>query len=95
MDLRLISGEFLDGDLSKEQRYLYKYFHTDTQKLFVRYYLSFGKTTKFVDHTGCYVTSRYLRKMKRLFRRLVAAHDKARTEGDFSTIALIESGNFR
>lgn len=96
MDLAIISGDFFyDSDLPREKKYLYKYFPTKAQRLFVRYFLLFGQTRRFVDHTGCYVTSRYLRKMKNKFRRLEKEYKAAKLVGDIEKIALLESGNFK
>jgi hypothetical protein len=95
VDLEIIAGETFELELPKNKKYLYKYFHTRIQKVFVRYFILFGNTRRFVDHTGFFVIPRYLRKMKNKFLKLEKAYEKARSENDIEAIALLESGKFK
>jgi len=76
-DLHFISGDFLDYEVPKKQRFLLKYFKTDLQVAFLRYYLVFGNWKNFVDHTGYHCKERYLRKQEVRYHSLMEAHKKA------------------
>ena len=70
----------MDYDIPKEQRYLLKYFTTDLQVAFLRYWLVFGNWKCFVDHTGYFCTKRILQKFVLRYQRLVKAHAEAKAE---------------
>ena len=94
-DLKLISGEFFDFDLPKEKQYLFKYFPTEIQQQFLRYYYIFGDTEQFMDHTGWFCTKRWLNKLVAKYNKIVAAHDAAKEKADFTTLAEIQNGKFK
>lgn len=94
-DLALIAGRFLDEPVPKEKQYLYRYFKTDIQKLFARYYLDFGRYIHFVEHTGIYRSRRWLKRMSHRFAVVVEAYNQAKQEGDFETISEITMGTWR
>jgi len=97
-DLEFISGEFFDIEVPKEKQYLLKYFQTDLQVAFVRYYLVFGTIRNFVDHTGHYCSERMLHKLQSKYRRLTEAHAAAKselTEENMDLLERLESGKYR
>ena len=94
-DLELISGNFFDLDLPKSKRYLFKYFKTDIQRQFVRYYHIFGSKKHFVNHTGWHCKKRWLELLVVRFNFLEKTLKKAREEMDFNMITLIESGKLK
>ena len=91
-DLFLISRRFLDDSLPKEKEYLYHYFKTYVQQIFVRYYYEVGRTDYFFQHTGVYACTRWLKKLRKRYAYIEDAYEKAKEEGDFETISLIKSG---
>lgn len=95
LDLELIAGSFFDLDLPKSRRYLFKYFDTDIQQQFVRYYHVFGSIEYFVSHTGIYCQQRWLRQLVVRFNKLETTLKKSRQEMDFATVAEIESGKYK
>jgi hypothetical protein len=94
-DLKLISGNFFDLVIPKEKQYLLKYFDTDIQEQFLRYYMEFGHYKRFVDHTGVVCTRRWLQKMKTRYENLVEIHDKAKKDLDFDTLEAIQMGKYK
>lgn len=98
IDLHFISGTFFEYDVPKDRRYLLKYFKTDLQLAFLRYYLVFGDCKNFTDHTG-YVCNRRLRdKLMNRFHGLIRAYETAKrslTEEGMDVLHLIETGKFR
>jgi hypothetical protein len=94
-DLKLIGGKFLDEMLPKEKQYLYKYFKKPTQKVFIKYFLEFGRYQYVVQHTGIYYSRYWAKRMSHRLQVLVKAYDQAREEGDFDTIAKITSGKWK
>lgn len=96
-DLDFISGKFFDQEIPKSQRYLLKYFKTDLQRAFLGYYLTFGKHTNFVDHTGFWCSERLLWQFRARYHRLVDTYDQSKaslTEEGMEMVHLIESGKF-
>ncbi len=96
-DLELIAGTFLDYEIPKEKRYLLKYFKTDLQLAFLRYYMVFGEHRNFVDHTGYYATRRMLWMLQARYHALVNAYESAKnslTEQGMETVLAIENGTF-
>jgi hypothetical protein len=91
-DLDLISGNFLEGDVPKAQRYLTKYFKTIPQKAFVKYYLAFRSCERFTEHTGHVASIRWLRELADRLEKLEREWQAARLIGDFERLAVIESG---
>ena len=94
-DEQLIGGKFMKVDLPKRKRYLLRYFESEAGSVFVSYFLMFNSYTNFVDHTGYRVTRRRLRQFKHRMVLLEKAMDDARSSGDFSLVAEIESGKFK
>jgi hypothetical protein len=94
-DLKLISGEFFDLSLPKEKLYLLKYFDTDVQTQFLYYYHIFRSIDRFVEHTGHSASKRWLIDLKNKYDRLVEAHDTAKKDMDFETLASITAGKFK
>jgi hypothetical protein len=96
-DLEFISGKFLDCEIPKEKRYLLKYFKTNLQIAFLRYYLTFGTVNNFIDHTGYHCSRWLLYEFKDRYHRLVKAYDEAKkslTEDGMRIVHLIESGKY-
>jgi hypothetical protein len=97
-DLQFISGEFFDFEIPKEKRYLLKYFTTDLQQTFLRYYMVFGEHRNFVDHTGRRATRRMLFMLQAKYHKLIEAYDAAKralTEQGMETVLAIENGTFK
>ena len=95
MELELVSGEFLDGNLPKDKLYLTKYFTTKVQRVFVKYFVIFGTYDHFAEHTGYPCTLRWLKQLAFRFHQLEAAMKTAKDHGDFEMAARIESGGLR
>lgn len=96
-DLDFLAGRFFDFEVPKQKRYLLKYFVTDLQQAFLRYYLLFGEIGNFVDHTGHYCSKRLLFKLQARYRQIELAYEKAKlelTEESMAIINQIESGQF-
>ena len=96
-DLDFIAGTFFDQEIPKNQRYLLKYFKTDIQRAYLRYYLTFHDHRNFVDHTGIWCSSRTLWSLQAKYRKLVATYEDAKaslTEEGLETVHLIETGRF-
>lgn len=93
-----ISGRLFDIELPKEKSFLWKYFTIYEQRLFVKYYLTYGSYTYFTDHTGLYFSKRWMRHLKRKMQKILHTHKKAKEEarmGNFEILANIESGRYK
>lgn len=94
-ELEFISGRIFDLNLPKDKVYLHKYFTTTRQRIFVRYFLIYRSYAKFVDRTGYPCSRRWLKQLKKRLLALEDAKANAKSEGDFTTMASIESGNYK
>jgi hypothetical protein len=94
-ELNFISGKYFYCNLPKEKLYLYKYFRTDVQRQFLRYYITFGNTRLFRKHTGYKTTERWLRMLKNKLIFLEEEREEARREFDLEKVAEIESGEYK
>ena len=94
-ELDFISGKFFDVMLPREWRYLEKYFQSDVQRQFLKYYYVFRNSKNFVDHTGFHCTRRWLRLLRRKIEILMKEHAEAKANFDLEKLALIESGKFK
>ena len=94
-DLKLLSGTFFDLELPKERLYLFKYFDTEIQLQFLRYYYTFGSCERFMEHKGLFCTKRWLRDLKNKYDKLILVYDEAKKNMDFTLLAEIQSGKFK
>lgn len=93
-ELIFLSGRFFEYDLPKEKQFLFKYFTTDVEKQFIRYFYCFRQWEYFTDHTGLYCQQRWLKMLKHRHDQLVAVHAKAKREIDLEALAEIETGKY-
>jgi hypothetical protein len=94
-DLEFVAGDFFDTPIPKEQLFLLKYFKTELQLSFLKYYLVFGQNVaNFVDHTGCYCNYKSLHTMRLQIQRILEAHEKAQKAMDFEALWKIEAGEY-
>jgi len=105
LDLKLISGEFLNEQIPQNKEYLQKYFSGDIPLRFLSYYLAFKSLIpykgrkyfcqSFIDHTGLYCCGKQLYKLLQKITKLENAIEFAHRESDLETLAKIKSGNYR
>lgn len=94
MDQELVAGDFLNRDLPKDQRYLEKYFRTDIQRQFLKYYLTFHSAKRFAEHTGRPIDPEWARRLVIKLDQITEAHQNARQQGDFEVLSDIEAGTW-
>ena len=94
-DLDFISRKFSNWELPRDKKYLLKYFTSDCQQEFLRYYLIFGNFVNFCDHTGFVCGKEYLLELRDRLREVEAVHDKAKQDFDLEYLAEIENGKFK
>lgn len=90
-DLILIS-DFMKLPLSKEKKWMIRYFKTRTKRLFLKYFMTFGSIARFCQHSGEVCTKRYVKKMKRQYILLVEKHEKAKADFDLDCLEAVENG---
>ena len=96
LELNFVSGRIFDlQDLPKAQKYLYKYFDSYEQRLFVKYFLMYGCHDRFVQRTGVRFRTRWRQYLMRKIKTLEAAHDSAKDDGDIELLAVIEGGKMK
>ena len=97
-DLAFISGEFAEVDIPNDKRFLLKYFTTEAQQAFLKYYLVFGDWRCFTAHTGFVSSAAYLREQTNRYLALVEAYTKAKSEisaESLETLSKIQSGEWK
>jgi hypothetical protein len=95
-ELQFLAGRFLREDsIPKNKRYLYKYFTTPPLRMLVRYFLLFGESIRFTQHTGQVSSRRWIRIIKARVKKLEAMREQARAEKDTALLAQIESGKYQ
>ena len=94
MDAEFIAGDFFELALTKERMYLFRYFTTEIQRVFVRYMTVFGSYRHFCEHTGYVCTQRNLQLLNVRLQQLEAAHARAKSEMDLEALETVEKGEF-
>jgi len=94
-EMDFIGGRFFDSEIPADKQYLLKYFTTELQEQFVRFYLMFGHARRFVDHTGHYCSDRWIKLLKARYKYLEKSLQEAKDKGDFEKVAEIKSGKFK
>ncbi len=96
-DLKFIAGHFSEFQIPKEKAYLLRYFTSDVQIAFLKYFMIFGNHKQFQSHTGFACDESLCRKLEKRYLGLVKLYDEAKksfTEEGLETLHLIESGKF-
>jgi len=94
-DLIFLSGNFDEIEIPKEKNYLFKYFRKDIQQAFIKYFFAFDSFDNFVDHTGFYCQTRWLRILHKKLINLEFLHKEAKNNIDLETLLKIESGKYK
>ena len=94
-NLNLVSGNFFDLELPKDLQYLYKYFPTEIQMAFLRYYYTFREGSRFVEHTGYFCTKRWINDLASKYEKLILTYYEAKKNMDFTLLSNIQSGKFK
>ena len=94
-DLSYLARQWETVSLPKEKRYLLRYFDTPIQTVFLKYVHVFDDYSNFVDHTGLACSTRWLAILYNRLLKLQTLHQEARANMDMTTLAHIESGNFK
>lgn len=95
LELEFLAGNYFDYEIPSEKSYLLKYFKTDIQLHFLKYYLKFNTRKTFTDHTGVHCTERYLIRLEEKLYKLEEAVKKAKLEFDFEQLEKINTGKWR
>lgn len=92
---QFLPGEFAFIELPEEKAYLLKYFRNNNQKLFVRYFCTFGNYDGFCSHTGVIFSDKWLSKLKKKVEVLEGALLDAKVNNSTWLIAKIKSGKYK
>lgn len=99
-DFVYIAGDFLDPVLPKEYYYLNKYFKTETERMFLKYYLMFNPSRtenfdhrSFSRHTGIVCTKRWKNYLIERVNIIISESDKSRQDFNLDKLCEIQSGS--
>lgn len=98
-EMLFIGGVFFDFQLPKTKQYLYRYFRTDIEQAFLKYFYCFGEYEFFTPHTGFFCQKRWLKELKARHDAIEALHAQAKLsfldEEDESALARLVRGKFK
>jgi hypothetical protein len=92
--------DFIDQNFSQElpksKLYLYKYFSGKLQRKILRYYFNGGsdKPYAFQEKTGVQCSPSLICAVIKELKELETAMQEAKQKGDFSAVALLQSGKY-
>lgn len=96
-DLDFIANKYVSFEVPKEKSFLLRYFTTDLQIAFLKYYLLCGRHNNFTDHTGFYVSRSVRFEWAQIIDKFISVYEKAKRELSEESMLLIdkiESGQF-
>jgi hypothetical protein len=94
-DIKFLAGMYMDYTLPAEKVYILKYFRSELEQAFVRYYNMFGEIDLFIEHTGFYCQFRWVRILKKRFDKIVNAHTICKKNFELQELSKIEAGDFK
>ena len=98
-ETEFLAGKFFTFPIPKARRYLLKYFCSDLERQFLRYYFWVGgDMSRFTAHTGYYIHPRWSAILLDRIKKLVHLNTQARgafSEEGMSTLARIERGELK
>jgi len=92
LEIQFLSGNYFDYEIPLDKNYLLKYFKTEIQLHFLKYFLKFSTRDKFIDRTGIYCTDRYLLSLERKYFKIEQLMEEAKKNFDFKLVEKINSG---
>ena len=91
-EAQFLAGVFFDFEIPKEKNFLFKYFRSPLERQFVKYYLCFGETDCFIDHTGYYCQKRWVKILRDRFDKIITFHNQCRENMELELLEKIENG---
>ena len=70
-ELDFVAGTFFDFDVPVHQRWLLKYYTTDIERQFLKYYLVVRDHKRFAQHSGCPCRKEWAFGMKQRLLKLI------------------------
>lgn len=89
-ELKFISGEFFDYSLPLDKLFIFKYFSSDLEKAFVKYYFTFGHIKYFSEHTGYRAKPKWILLLRKRLDHLLLIHKEAKRMMDTEMLQVIE-----
>jgi hypothetical protein len=94
-DLDFISGAFMEAEVPKEYQYLLKYFTTDVQVMFLKYWFYFFDIECFQSYTGLACEDKYKKALKRRLDKIISVYNEAKSNFDIEKTWQIEQGKYK
>lgn len=94
-DCMFLSMSFMYEDVSKEKKFLFKYFKGKIQSSFLRYILFFGEYKNFRDHTGNMCQDRWLKELFCKYNYLLSIYEKFKKNMDLESLDKLKSGKIK
>lgn len=94
-EAKFLAGLFLEFEIPSDKLFLLKYFQTDLEVQFLRYYFCFQETEYFVDHTGFYCQKRWVKILEKRLNLLIGFYNHCKKNFDTKKLAEIEMGKIK
>ena len=94
-EAEFLAGVFFDFELPQDKMFLFKYFRSDLEKQFLRYYFCFYEIEHFSNHTGFYCQNRWTRILEKRVRLLIKCHEYYKKNFELENLAKVEMGKIK
>ena len=94
-EAKFLAGVFFDFDIPREKKFLFKYFRSELEKQFVKYYLCFGEVECFSEHTGYLCQKRWIGILKKRFDKIITVYNNYKTNFKLTELKELENGKYK
>lgn len=93
-NLVILSRIYETIEVPREEAYLYRYFRSYTQRIFLHYVYVFDDLENFQDHTGIYLRKYWARILFRRLNNLRRLYKEAKDNFNLEVLTKINNGDF-
>jgi len=94
-EAEFLAGAFFDCQLPSDKMFLFKYFKSDLEKQFLKYYFCFQEIDCFSAHTGLVCQTRWARILEKRFKLLNFCHNFFKKNFELDKLARMETGEMK
>jgi hypothetical protein len=94
-EAEFLAGVFFEFELPYDKIFLFKYFMSDLEKQFLRYYFCFQEIEHFSNHTGFCCQTRWTRILEKRLKMLMQCHEYYKKNFELEKLAKIEMGKMK
>lgn len=84
--------KFINEEIPKEKKFLFRYFKGKVQNLFIKYIVFFGDYKNFRDHTGLVCQDRWLKNLFKKYNDLMYINNQMKKNMDLDGLSNLYNG---